>query len=42
MITDLLHLLLALAVLFIPMGLQWFVLVLLESRARRRSLIKRP
>jgi len=42
MITDLLHALLALAVLFIPMGLQWFLLVVLESRARRRSLIKRP
>lgn len=37
MIGDLPSLLLALAVLFIPMGLQWFLLVVLESRARRRS-----
>ena len=44
MITDLLHVLLALAVRFIPLGLQWFLLVVLESRAPRRSrpLVKRP
>ena len=41
MIADLPYVLLALAVLFIPLGIQWFLLVVLEGRARRRQ-IKRP
>lgn len=41
MITDLVHVLLALAVLFIPMGLQWLLLVVLHARPGRRTL-KRP
>jgi len=41
MIADLVHVLLALAVLFVPMGVQWFLLVVLEGRARRRK-IRRP
>ena len=41
MIADLLHVLLALAVLFVPMGIQWLLLVVLEGRARRRQT-RRP
>ena len=41
MISDLLHVLLALAVLFVPMGVQWLLLVVLEGRARRRQT-RRP
>ena len=35
--TDFLQFLLALAVLFVPMGLQWLLLVVLQGRAHRRQ-----
>ena len=35
--SDWLHALLALAALFIPMGVQWFLVVVLQGRARRKA-----